>query len=100
MEKIIVSKWDMADYIESKEEVIAHIEAALEENDTEFLFNVLGDIARSEGMTKIAKELNLSRENLYRSLSAAGNPSFSTVLRVLDMLGFKLRVEQKHESCI
>jgi probable addiction module antidote protein len=90
-----VTDWDMADHINSKEEVIAYLEAALEENDMELLLSTLGDIARSKGMTQIANDLNLSRESLYRSLSPDGNPSFSTVMKVLDTLGFQLSLKQK-----
>ena len=85
----------MAEHINTKEDVIGILEAALEENDTEFLFEVIGDIARSKGMTQIAKELNLARESLYRSLSQDGNPSFATVAKVLDNLGFQLSIKQK-----
>jgi probable addiction module antidote protein len=46
-------------------------------------------------MTQIARELNLDRASLYKSLSPAGNPSFLTVMKVLDNLGFRLRIEQK-----
>jgi probable addiction module antidote protein len=95
MEKATFEKWDPADDIETKEDVIATLEAALEENDPEFFFSVIGDIARSRGMAQLAKELNLDRAGLYRAFSEKGNPSFLTVLKVLDILGFRLRVEQK-----
>jgi probable addiction module antidote protein len=87
--------WDMAEHINTKDDVTAYLEAALEENDTALLFEVIGDIARSKGMAQIAQELNLARESLYRSLSQDGNPSFSTVAKVLDNLGFQLSVRQK-----
>ena len=35
------SKWDMAEFIETKEDVIAHLSVALEENDIDFLLSVL-----------------------------------------------------------
>ena len=87
--------WDMAEHINTREDVIAYLEAALEENDTETLFDVLGAIARSKGMAAIARETGLNRESLYRSLSPEGNPSFSTVAKVLDTLGFQLSIKQK-----
>ena len=37
----------------------------------------LGDIARAKGMTQVALDAGLSRERLYRALSADGNPSFA-----------------------
>jgi probable addiction module antidote protein len=88
-------KWDMADHIKTKDDVIGYFEAALEENNTELLFEVIGDIARSEGMTQLAREMNLSRESLYRSFSRAGNPSFTTVVKLLDLLGYRVEIKQK-----
>lgn len=86
------TKWDMADSIETPEEAATYLEAALEENDPEFLLAVLGDIARSKGMTRIARDTGLSRESLYRSLSPSGNPSFITVMKVLQSMGLHLRI--------
>jgi probable addiction module antidote protein len=94
-EKVTFSKWDPAEYITTKERVIAFLEEALEENDPEFLFKTIGYIARSKGMAKIARELNLNREGLYTALSPQGNPSFITIVRVLDNLGYQLSVRQK-----
>jgi len=87
--------WDMADHINTKEDVTAYLEAALEENDTALLLAVIGDIARSKGMAQIAKDLNLARESLYRSLAQDGNPSFNTVVKVLDNLGYQLYIREK-----
>ena len=89
------TKWDMADHINTKEDVTAYLEVALEENDTSLLLAVIGDIARSKGMAQISKELNLARESLYRSLAHDGNPSFNTVVKVLDNLGYQLSIKEK-----
>ncbi len=43
-------------------------------------------------MAKVAKDTGLSRESLYRSLSQEGNPSLSTILKVLVAVGLKLSV--------
>ena len=93
--KVTFAKWDPAEVIETKEDVTAFLEVALEENDPEFLFKTIGYIARSKGMAQIARELNLNREGLYTALSPQGNPSFITIARVLDNLGFQLSVKQK-----
>jgi len=94
-EKVTFSDWDAAEYINTKEDIIEYLAAALEENDPKFLVSVIGDIARSKGMAQLARELNLARESLYRSLSPEGNPSFNTIVKVLDNLGFQLSVRQK-----
>ena len=95
MGKVKTTVWDPAKYINSKKAVVAYLEAALEENDTELLFTIIKDIARSKGMTEIDRELGVSREGLYRSLAPTGNPSFDTVFKLLDILGLRIRLEQK-----
>jgi probable addiction module antidote protein len=95
MAKVTVSDWDPTEIIETKEDVIVFLEGALKENDPEFLLKTIGHIARSKGMVQIAKELNLNRKGLYKAFSEKGNPSFFTVVKVLDNLGFRLSVEQK-----
>ena len=94
-EKITFSDWDPAETIDTKEDVIAFLEVAIEANDPDFLLRTIGHIARSKGMTQIAKELNLDRKGLYKSLAPDGNPSFKTVYKLLDLLGLRLRMEPK-----
>jgi probable addiction module antidote protein len=93
-----VSKWDPAEFIDTKEDVIAHLTVALEDGDIKYLLKIMGDIARSEGMAQIARELGVTREGLYKSLSPDGNPSFETVIKLLDILGFQLSIQQKRAS--
>jgi probable addiction module antidote protein len=93
MEKI--SKWDIAEILDTKEDIIACLEVALAEPDTKFLFETLGALARSAGMAQLARELGVTREGLYKSLSPNGHPSFETVIKLLDVLGLRVRLEQK-----
>lgn len=84
--------WDPAEHIKSEKDVVAYLNAALEDGDPALIAEVLGDIARSQGMAKIAKKAGLGRESLYKSLSKDGNPGFLTVLKVVQAMGLKLTV--------
>jgi len=64
-------------------------------NNPEFLLTTIGAIARSKGMTQLAKELDIDRKGLYKALSKNGNPSFKMVFKVLDNLGYQLSVKRK-----
>lgn len=87
--------YDVAAQLRTPEEMAAYLDAWLDEfpDDAAGIARALGDIARAKGMTQVAKEAGLSRESLYRALSADGNPSFDTVLRVARALGVKLHAE-------
>ena len=90
MAKTKTKRWDAADYLESDRDVVAYLEAALEDGDSGVVAAALGDIARAKGMTKVARQAGLGRESLYKALSADGNPELGTVLRVVRALGIKL----------
>jgi probable addiction module antidote protein len=83
--------YDVAEQLRTPEEMAAYLDAWLEEapDDGPGIARALGDIARAKGMTQVAKDAGLSRESLYRALSADGNPSFVTVLKVLRALGVR-----------
>jgi len=93
--KVTFSKWDPAELITTKGRVIAFLEEALEENDPDFLLETIGHIARSKGMAQIAKELKIDRAGLYKSLAPDGNPSFKTIYKLFDILGLRMKLEQK-----
>ncbi len=84
--------WDAAEHLETQEDIAAYLEAALEDGDPSLVVAALGDIARSKGMTNIARETGLGRESLYKALSIEGNPEFATVLKVIQSLGLRLQV--------
>ncbi len=55
----------------------------------ELITNALGTVARAKGMTEVARKTGLSRESLYKALSAEGNPEFATILKVMKALDLK-----------
>jgi probable addiction module antidote protein len=93
--KTRTAPYDVAEHLRTPEEMAAYLDAWLEEapEDATGIAKALGDIARAKGMAQVAKEAGVSRESLYRALSADGNPSFATVLKVARALGVKLHAE-------
>lgn len=89
---IKLKKWNIQDHLQTEEDRQAYLEAALEEagDDPIYIAHVLGDIAKSYGMTKLAQETGLTREGLYKSFGKQGNPSFVTVSKVASAMGLKL----------
>ena len=82
--------WDAAEHLESEEDMVAYLEAALEEGDAALVAAALGDIARAKGMSEIARQTGLGRESLYKALSPEGNPELGTILKVVRSLGLSL----------
>ena len=102
MKKTSTTRYDVTEHLRTPEEMAAYLEACLEESngDASFVAKALGDIARAQGMTQIARQTGLSRESLYKALSGDRSPSFDTVLKVVSALGLKLSagVQEKAEA--
>jgi len=93
--KTKTTPYDVAEHLRTPEEMAAYLDAWFEEapEDAAGIARALGDIARAKGMSQVAKDAGLSRESLYRALSAGGNPSFATILKVAKALGVKLHAQ-------
>ena len=89
--------WDSADYLKSEADITAYLDACFEEagDDPAFLTHALGVVARARNMSQLARDSGLTREGLYKALSSDGNPSFGTVLRVADAMGYRFALVSK-----
>jgi len=92
------SRYDTADYLKTEEDMALYLDSCIEEDpgDGSLIRTALGSIARAKGMSQLARDTGISREGLYRALSAEGNPEFSTVMKVIRALGVKLHAEVAH----
>lgn len=90
--KLKLKKWDSAEHLKTEEDIALYWEACLEEaaEDPAFITAALATIAKARGMTALARETGLTREGLYKALSADGNPEFATVMKVIRALGLHL----------
>lgn len=91
------SRFDAAEVLDTPEAIEAFLEEAFESADPAFITHALGIVARAKGMSQLAAETGLSRQALYKALSAEGHPEFGTVLKVAKALGFRLHPERVPE---
>ena len=59
----------------------------------------LGVMTRAEGVTQVARDANLSRKSLYKTLSEDGNPSFATTLEASLALGVRFFLRNRSKAC-
>ena len=87
--------FDPARHLETEDDILVYLEAAMEGNDPKHIAGALGDVARSKGMSEIARKAGLGRQALYVALSETGNPTLETLTSVLDALGLELTVQKR-----
>jgi len=89
------ARFDTANYLYTVEDVAAYLEVIIDEaeDDPTIIAQALGAIARSRNFSEIARQTGMSREGLYKALSAEGNPTFATIVKVAHTFGLRLRFE-------
>ena len=93
--KTEISNFDVSEYLTDEKSIAEYLTSIMEENDTQLLLAAIGDIAKAQGMSKIASESGLGRESLYKALNAGSKPRFDTVLKVLEALGVNIAFSPK-----
>jgi len=89
------TRFDIAEHLNTPEEMAAYLDASIEEadGDAAFIAKALGDIAKAKGMSQVARDAGLSRESLYKALSGDRTPGFDTILKVMKALDLKIHAE-------
>lgn len=85
-------RFDSADYLRAPADAAAYLEVVLAESgdDPAAVARALGAIARSGNLSELARKTGMSREGLYKALTAEGNPSFATISKVAHALGLRI----------
>lgn len=85
-----LTAYDPAEDLASEEAIATFMAEAFATEDAAYIAHALGVVARAKGMTQIARDTGLSREQLYRSFGADGNPTLKTTIAVMKSLGMEL----------
>jgi probable addiction module antidote protein len=96
-------KREVAELREDRTLAVEYLKAAMESlddpDDRAAGLLALRTVAEAYGgLALVAQEAGISRESLYRALSAKGNPTLKTLLAVLKTVGMRLSVEPEEQA--
>jgi probable addiction module antidote protein len=85
----------LKEWLRDPEEAAEYLNTALEDKDPRVFLLALRDVSEAHGgLGAVARNARVNRENLYRTLSRAGNPSLKSLSAVLGALGLRLSVRR------
>lgn len=90
----------MAQQLKSDADIVEYLQQVIEEGDGAELAAALGHIAKSRGMSEIARSSGIKREALYKALRPQSQPRFDTIQRVCKAMGVRLTIEKAPEAHI
>lgn len=88
------SRFEIADYLDSPEDMLEYLEMAMEDGNPDVFITALGHVAKARGMSEVAELSGLGRESLYKALKSGSKLRYETVQKVVQALGFKLSLER------
>ncbi len=93
-----LAPFDASDYLDSEEAIAEYLTAALEDPDPDAFLVAVRDVAKAQGISKVAENAGLGRESLYKALKQGAQPRFETVRRLLEALGVRLDIVSPHSQ--
>jgi probable addiction module antidote protein len=98
MPKSRLYKIGLNERLKNPEHAVAYLNAAKRESQEVFML-ALRDVADAHKIANIAATAKVNRETLYRTLSARGNPTLSTLDSILEAIGvdqeFRVRTRRR-----
>lgn len=96
LENLDVQPFDLADYLQTDEDIAEYLSQVLSEGDTDELIRAVGYVAKARGMSQIAKDSGLGRASLYKAFAPGAQPRFDTVIKVMRAIGIELHAANAH----
>lgn len=93
-----LAPFDASDYLDNEETIAEYLAAALENPDPDAFLVAVRDVAKAQGISKVAENAGLGRESLYKALKSGAKPRFDTVRRLIGALGVRLDVVTAHRN--
>lgn len=85
--KVETAAWDSAEVLDTPEAIEEYLAAAFETDDPMFIAKALGVVARARNMSKLARDVGMTRAALYRAFNGETNPEFATIMKIMHALG-------------
>lgn len=86
-------EYDAVEFLASEEEMQLYLNEVMQE-DPQLTLIALGEIARAKNISELSRKTGISREGIYKALSGEGNPTFETIIKLVNSLGFKISFQK------
>ena len=85
-----ITDYDPAMFLKTDEDIAQYLNEAYQDPDPQVFIIALGDVAKIQGVAKVAEQAKLNRESLYKVFSGKSQPQWSTVQKVMKALNVNI----------
>ncbi len=95
LEALGLTEFDPADYLTSPKAIANYMSEIAATGNAELLQSAMNDVVRAHGISKVAKEAQITREGAYKALRKGSKPRLETIMALLDAMGMQFAIVPK-----
>ena len=87
------SVYESSRFLDSPETISAYLAQSMHSHDPQLLMKALAEVAKAQGVNKVAEAAGVNRESLYKRLKGGSKTRYETVQKLMLALGVELTVQ-------
>ncbi|ARB29465.1 putative addiction module antidote protein [Pseudomonas tolaasii] len=87
------SVYEASRFLDSPEVISAYLAQSMKSHDPQILMKALAEVAKAQGVNKVAEAAGVNRESLYKTLKGGSKTRYETVQKLMLALGVELTVQ-------
>ncbi|CAN2971374.1 putative addiction module antidote protein [Pseudomonas fluorescens] len=86
------SAYEASRFLDSPQTISAYLAQSMACHDPQVLMKALAEVAKAQGVNKVAEAAGVNRESLYKTLKGGSKTRYETVQKLMLALGVELTV--------
>lgn len=86
------SAYEASRFLDSPQTISAYLAQSMVCHDPQVLMKALAEVAKAQGVNKVAEAAGVNRESLYKTLKGGSKTRYETVQKLMLALGVELTV--------
>ncbi|WP_431700386.1 addiction module antidote protein [Pseudomonas sp. BR20] len=87
------SIYEASRFLDSPETICAYLAQSMKSQDPQVLMKALAEVAKAQGVNKVAESAGVNRESLYKTLKGGSKTRYETIQKLMLALGVELTVQ-------
>lgn len=87
------SRYEASRFLDSPEVISAYLAESMKADDPELLMQALSEVAKAQGVNKVAKDAGVNRESLYKTFKGGVKTRYDTIRKLMHAVGVELTVQ-------
>jgi probable addiction module antidote protein len=87
------SVYEASRFLDSPQVISAYLAQSMKAQDPQIFMKALAEVAKAQGVNKVAEAAGVNRESLYKTLKGGSKTRYETIQKLMLALGVELTVQ-------